>query len=98
MSLHKNSFYKLAVGYNDGSICIWDIIRQKSLAYLKTELSELQQIVYLGEGEEERIFIVGNDKLKRSTILIINKTDVLFKQISNYSIHGFMVCPASSSH
>jgi hypothetical protein len=65
MALHKSSLFKLVVGYNDGSICIWDIFRQKSLSYLKTELSELKQIEYLGEGEDEKIFIVGNDKLKR---------------------------------
>jgi hypothetical protein len=65
MASHQNSVFKLVVGYNDGSICIWDIIRQKSLSYLKTELSELRLIEYIGEGEDEKIFIVGNDKLKR---------------------------------
>lgn len=34
---------------------------------------------------------MGLDKMRRETILIINTTDVLFKQISNYSINGFIV-------
>lgn len=36
MSLHPDNAFKLVVGYNDGSICIWDIIRAKPLLYLKT--------------------------------------------------------------
>lgn len=52
MSLHRNRLNKLAVGYNDGSICIWDIVRQKSLSYLKTELIELKQLQYVGDGND----------------------------------------------
>lgn len=35
------------------------------------------------------MFLVGSDKMKREVILILNSQDVLFKQVSNYSITNF---------
>ena len=72
MSLHMSSLFKLAVGYANGSICVWDIVRQRPLAYLKTDLIEVKQIIAKGEEDEERIFLLGLDRMRRQTILIIN--------------------------
>ena len=36
MSIHQSNPLKLAVGYSDGSICLWDTLRHKSLYYLQT--------------------------------------------------------------
>ena len=36
MSAHKSNPLKLVVGYEDGSICVWDSLRQKSLCYLQS--------------------------------------------------------------
>ena len=36
MSTHHTNPLKLIVGYSDGSICLWDTLRQKSLYYLQT--------------------------------------------------------------
>lgn len=57
------------------------------MLYLKTELVEIKQIVAKGTGEDEKIYVVGFDKMKRETILIANSREMLFRQISNYSIN-----------
>ena len=44
ISMHKENPIHVALGYNDGSISIWDIIRKKSLGYLKTEIKTIKQI------------------------------------------------------
>ena len=36
MSSHEGNPLLLAVGYHDGSICLWDTLRQKSMWYLQT--------------------------------------------------------------
>lgn len=87
MSIHMSNNLHLVVGYESGCICIWDMVRQKPLLYLKTELGELRQIVAKGTGEDEKVYVVGLDKMKRETILIANSREMLFRQISNYSIN-----------
>ena len=82
--LHESNF-RLAVGYNDGSICVWHSIKKTPLLYFKTELIEIK----LMELVDDNLFIIGLDKMRRETISIIKGEDMLFKQISNYSIEGF---------
>lgn len=36
MAVHGSFPFQLVVGYEDGSVCVWDLIRQKVLHYLKT--------------------------------------------------------------
>lgn len=51
----------------------------------------IKQIEAMGEGEDEKVFMVGLDRMKRETILIINYSEVLFRQISTYPIHSFLL-------
>ena len=39
----------------------------------------------------ETLYLVGLDRMKRELLMIVNGKDVLFKQVSNYSIEGFIV-------
>lgn len=36
MAIGKNKVNKVAVGYDDGCVAIWDIVRSKCTAYVKT--------------------------------------------------------------
>ena len=76
------SNFRLVVGYDDGSICVWHSIKKTPLLYFKTELSEIKLMKLI----EENLFLVGFDKMRREVITIINGEEMLFKQISNYSI------------
>lgn len=97
MSQHMSHPYKLVVGYEEGSVCVWDLVRQKPLLYLKTELVSIRQILARGEGEQEKIFMVGVDRARREVILIVNGSEVLFRQVSTYPIHELMLVEGGES-
>lgn len=70
--MNKNNPFQVALGYCDGSLSIWDIIRQKSLCYLKTDISKIKEIEFLENNGESVLYLVGTDSKKREIIMIIH--------------------------
>lgn len=44
ISVKKDNPLHVVFGYTDGSISIWDIIRKKSLGYLKTDIKTIKAL------------------------------------------------------
>jgi len=73
------------IGYNDGSICLWDTIHKQPITYFMTELTEVRVLMI---DDRQSILVVGLDKLKREVINIIVDNSVVFRQISNFNVSG----------
>ena len=84
---------RLITAYTDGSLCIWDTMRRQPLNYFMTELNEVRTIL---KDEQMTIVLVGLDKMKREVINIISNSSVIFRQISNFNIHGAVLVSSKS--
>ena len=66
--LHQISPSKLLTIYNDGSVCLWDVMNAKPLSYFRTELENIKYVVVDGKMA---MVMVGFDRMKREVINVV---------------------------